>query len=529
MSAAELSATIRNRIIDNYRNNVVKLGTLGPGTMKDLASQVVDKTAFREAFTSKDSGHTALITEDGLNSIIKDIESNAPTPVLKKWAAKVMESVNYIDFVQFMTSDTNIHSFGEGVIGARANIPQKTQKTKFIEYIDKAIQSTGAQKATKEALKAYISDNIQAGHLAGIFSLKVKQAFSADIEVTGNTYRDISVTISDSEESKDLEKDLEVIIKALLDADFLTSNIVDKVELMTTSTKKALGSNPSMETEMQFKSKNEDAGKLLIAAGGHINNLIKTLASGALSSDGNFYYKKFIGSLANLNKVIISEAKALQKNSTTEAEITLAKSILSNSKTLDALIKSPGSVPILKGIGVNIQSIIETGKELPEVVTRVSSKTTIIKVAKGPKAINTAIKNTIEVLNSAKSKVKKSSPLRLRNLQTGKFTSLASLQLLLNQALSEQIKRNMGSGNRKDILNLRSGRFADSVKVERMSQSREGMISAFYSYMKYPYQTFEPGFKQGKPASRDPKLLISKSIREIASAMVKNKMRAVRL
>ncbi len=117
----------------------------------------------------------------------------------------------------------------------------------------------------------------------------------------------------------------------------------------------------------------------------------------------------------------------------------------------------------------------------------------------------------------------------IRNKQTGKFTSLASLQLLLNSALRLQIQRNMGSGNRKDVLNYRTGRFAESAKVERLSQSREGMITAFYSYMKYPYQTFEPGFRQGSPKSRDPKLLISKSVREIAATMVGNRLRAVRL
>lgn len=114
----------------------------------------------------------------------------------------------------------------------------------------------------------------------------------------------------------------------------------------------------------------------------------------------------------------------------------------------------------------------------------------------------------------------------LRNLR-GQFFSLASLQQLLDATLAQVIKQNMGNGSRKDILNLRSGRFAESAKVERLSQSREGMITAFYSYMKNPYQTFEPGFRQGSPASRNPKLLISKSIREIAATQVANRMRAV--
>lgn len=109
----------------------------------------------------------------------------------------------------------------------------------------------------------------------------------------------------------------------------------------------------------------------------------------------------------------------------------------------------------------------------------------------------------------------------------GQFYSLASLQRLLDANLTQKIKENMGDGTRRDVLNLRSGRFAESARVERLSESREGMITAFYTYMKNPYQTFEPEFKQGSPSSRNPRLLISKSIREIAATQVANRMRAV--
>ena len=117
-------------------------------------------------------------------------------------------------------------------------------------------------------------------------------------------------------------------------------------------------------------------------------------------------------------------------------------------------------------------------------------------------------------------------PGQLRTVK-GQFTSLISIQNLLNQGLASQIEQNMGDGDRKDILNYRSGRFAESAQVERMSQSREGMITAFYSYMRNPYATFSFGGQQSDPISRDPKLLISKSIREIGATIVGNRMRAV--
>jgi hypothetical protein len=105
--------------------------------------------------------------------------------------------------------------------------------------------------------------------------------------------------------------------------------------------------------------------------------------------------------------------------------------------------------------------------------------------------------------------------------------SLNNLQSLINKHLQDVISANMGDGSRSDILNYRTGRFAGSVNVERMSVSREGMITAFYSYMKNPYATFSQGGKQSIPTSRDPKLLISKSIREIAAEKVANRLRAV--
>lgn len=115
---------------------------------------------------------------------------------------------------------------------------------------------------------------------------------------------------------------------------------------------------------------------------------------------------------------------------------------------------------------------------------------------------------------------------RLRTTQ-GTFTSLASLQTLLNLALHDQIRKNMGTGTSKNILNYRSGRLAESAEVTSMSQSREGMITAFYTYMRNPYATFSQGGVQGSPPSRDPKLLISKSIREVLATQVNNRLRAV--
>lgn len=146
--------------------------------------------------------------------------------------------------------------------------------------------------------------------------------------------------------------------------------------------------------------------------------------------------------------------------------------------------------------------------------TKVTSKTTkLIAVPTKSKATNLKLPAVSKPTTSLNKKSDKD--------------SLAPLQALLDRRLALQIERNMGTGGSHNILNFRTGRLAESAKVERLSKSREGMITAFYTYMKNPYATFSEGGLQSLPKSRDPKLLISKSIRELGATMAYNRMRAV--
>ena len=97
----------------------------------------------------------------------------------------------------------------------------------------------------------------------------------------------------------------------------------------------------------------------------------------------------------------------------------------------------------------------------------------------------------------------------------GKFTSPIALMNLINARLHDVVQQNMGN----PALVYRSGRFAKSVKVTNISQTRQGQLTAFYTYMKSPYQTFERGYAQGS-VKRDPRQLLSKSIREAAVQII---------
>ena len=129
------------------------------------------------------------------------------------------------------------------------------------------------------------------------------------------------------------------------------------------------------------------------------------------------------------------------------------------------------------------------------------------------------LRNLKQKVNKTKQEVKKQA--------LPKTVNLVNLLAILNSQIQDVVSANMGDGSRKDILNYRTGRFASTVNIDHLTMSRDGLISVFYTYMKNPYATFSAGGRQDRPKTRDPKLLIGKSIRDIASQVVANKLRAI--
>lgn len=170
-----------------------------------------------------------------------------------------------------------------------------------------------------------------------------------------------------------------------------------------------------------------------------------------------------------------------------------------------------------------VQDALSGKRTKPVVKNNKASKSSKLEV---PIVVNkkTATKIAAKSKKAALTKSLKTKALRAKQ---DTLSSIANLQGILDRLLIERVKANMGRGDRRDVLNLRTGRFAESVKVEKLTESRSGMITAFYSYMKNPYATFSTGGRQELPRSRDPKLLISKSIRELLQEQVANKLRAV--
>jgi hypothetical protein len=216
--------------------------------------------------------------------------------------------------------------------------------------------------------------------------------------------------------------------------------------------------------------------------------------------------------IEELRKVFTPDSKEIEK-------------AINNSSTGMMLLESRSSPRFIDLIAINLASVLATGKENKKVYSGKITKPIIKKLPVELKSNSN--KKLIQDAKKLKRQIKANKP-KLENPKLGiETTNLLSLQNLINQQLQDVISANMGDGSARNVLNYRTGRLASSAKVVNMSESRAGMITAFYTYMKNPYATFSDGGKQSSPKSRDPKLLISKSIREIAAERVGNRLRAV--
>lgn len=129
-------------------------------------------------------------------------------------------------------------------------------------------------------------------------------------------------------------------------------------------------------------------------------------------------------------------------------------------------------------------------------------------------------KSSLETLASRAS-LQKTSRSGGKRQQTSQ--SPIALKELINAALPDELLSRM----HPPALRNRTGRFRTSVEAVNATIGPKGGVNVDYTYMKMPYQTFEPGFAQGS-TNRDPRKLIGQTIREIASEITGNKFITVR-
>ena len=130
--------------------------------------------------------------------------------------------------------------------------------------------------------------------------------------------------------------------------------------------------------------------------------------------------------------------------------------------------------------------------------------------------------NKLDLQLSSKIKGKKISP--SINIRGNSQPDLLDLQSLINSIIQETVAVNMAdpSDSPDGALRFQSGRFAESTQVTSVSSTRSGAIDIAYTYQRYPYDTFAPWGKL-YTAERNPKDLLDRSIRSIATGILGNR------
>jgi len=215
-------------------------------------------------------------------------------------------------------------------------------------------------------------------------------------------------------------------------------------------------------------------------------------------------HKQIINSELGLQKTytpVLSWQRAIDNNTQAKLE---ASALNALEQELKDIANLKGSTTLKDGISQVVLYELApkrakvTGKKKKEI--RENSKGKATKKTKSKKAVRVIRDDSIDASSMPKSRVRASQ------------YSIAALLGALNQQIPKTVAENMESPR----LNYQTGRFASSVRVTDIANTARGFPSIGYTYMKYPYQTFEPGYRQGS-VERDPRKLIDTSIRQVAA------------
>lgn len=583
MSIASLSDVVANKVLVDLRNKVdkeIKAGFIsivnGKLDVKD-ASKSIFGDLYRVASNGLQDG---IMTQDSLRGLQeefnraagKSIDPVTGKPIVvntkklikfelsgyKQWpalytaleagtttieaeiekAADLLATdnlfINFFNWYQQTYPQYNLDIFRNGN-NIEGFIAEGLEHAQFNKQFKQFLQSQQFNRLTID----FIDANTDAGHFLGVFNVKFAKLFDLDV-TPGSSYNDITVTSATKRLSSDvpdeniLLENYKKMLQLLAEADYISSLLLSNIQVASTTSRKIYGRFGEISSiEIQLSKLNQRVGSKIGAVGRALRNVaVKAKAASSIDgSDTNFRTKDFKDSIGKLfssadviGKYLQATSELYDKVLTDKLQKTVAKDIAARGKEIaEQLATTAGSDSILESFAKRIKHAIDP-KQTP--LPRASE--TIVKNNFTPKVTTKKSKNftaAVPKTNTAKasSNIKKRIKTNLNRIPN----NLTSLQNLLNANLVQQVKQNMGTGGRRDILNLRSGRFAESVQVERLSKSRQGMVTAFYSYMRNPYATFSSGGRQQNPRSRDPKLLISRSIRELAQKLAITKLRAM--
>ena len=139
-----------------------------------------------------------------------------------------------------------------------------------------------------------------------------------------------------------------------------------------------------------------------------------------------------------------------------------------------------------------------------------------VKLKTGGKVGVSQAAGGVAAFRITKGKSAKTKPRGKVQKATSSSYSIAAIMGNMNAKLPGKVAENMGS----PALEKRTGRFAASTRVTEVAKTPQGYPSVGYSYQKDPYSVFETtSGSRFADAHRDPRVIIDKSIREIAAEM----------
>lgn len=186
-----------------------------------------------------------------------------------------------------------------------------------------------------------------------------------------------------------------------------------------------------------------------------------------------------------------------------------------NDRGADFLANLPGSSTLIQKAGASaIKPLLEVKNGKIKVSAEIDPRKIKFKT-KGTASLNNS-KQKSGSLKRNKAKVGGKVAPGAVTQATQTTYSVASLLGLFNAKISKQVLNNMEA----PALENRTGRFASSVYVTDIIKTPKGFPSIGYTYDRNPYGVYEStsGSRFASP-QRDPRILIDKSIREIAAQL----------
>lgn len=548
MAIKDFSASLQGRAAQQVSQEVQQLlnrfvgqavESFQSGPIKKAASVITKGKAGKEQLSERfrtmgeKQGRTALVlTEDDIGDIFRtyNVISNVkPMVAYLKFLAD--------NYPQYLARHYEIY-FADGTVLDKAYFVNSKKKISQViqeftqEQLQNIIAVRGLNFSHKNTLVhiAHFLDYIKA--FPGQSRKEIEKILSGSFDrghIYAQTYGRALVSLGDLKQEDNILNQI-VELYGLLDEGTTSLNRLDGKynEILARAKKDFTGNSLRMNIQIQAIVQNRESGSISQAIQ-IVNFLQKLIQNSNLSADGKrLVTKPAATTVKEFEKALKDFDTKLEKYS---QQLT---AILETTRDPDYLIKLRTSDSIKEFVPQLIDDVMKgrgSGRSIkvttPQILVGKSEKLSS-KVSASKKSGQPVINQLKQELKAAKTAISKPKLARITGAATKTTTTnLVSLQNLFDQALVKIVKENMGSGSRRDILNLRSGRFAESVKVERLTESRAGMITAFYSYMKNPYATFSQGGRQEYPRSRDPKLLISRSIHQLAQQQAITRLRAV--